>query len=133
MLRKRVTFGSPREITNAGDDSRSFLFPFSMVVVDLVGAPDEACATTAHRLTVTVARNRLPAWGLSESELVKVLFEIGQRAVAEKAKTGRLGREERVMVSTASHPPSCPFDPSRISEPDGGVLEIIEETRMGFR
>lgn len=132
MTRKRLTFGRPTEVTNPGDDSRSFLFPFSMVAADLVGAPEEARATTEHRLIVTVANNRLPAWRLTDSELVRVLFEIGHRAVAEKVKTGTLAWEERVMVHTASHPKICPFDPSRIREPDGAVFEIDEERRMGF-
>lgn len=133
MPLKRLTFSVPVEVTNPGDDSRSFLFPFSVVGADLVGAPEEAQATTEHRLIVTVANNRLPAWHLTDPELIRVLFEIGRRAVAEKVKSGTLTREERVMVHTASHPKICPFDPSRVQEPDGAVFEIEEERRMGFR
>ena len=133
MGTKQLTFRRPEEVTNPGDDSRSFLFPFSMVDADLVGAPEEAQATTEHRLIVTVANNRLPAWRLTEPNLVRVLFEIGRRAIAEKVRAGILTQEERVMVHTASHPKICPFDPSRIPDPDGAVFEIAEDRRIGFR
>lgn len=133
MPLKRLTFSQATEVTNPGDDSRSFLFPFRMVDADLEGAPEEAPATSEHRLIVTVANNRLPAWDLTDSELARVLFEIGHRAVAQKIKAGTLAREERVMVNTASHPRVCPYDPSRIREPDGAILEIDEERRMGFK
>jgi hypothetical protein len=104
-----------------------------MVDADLTGAPEEAQATTEHRLIVTVANNRLPAWHLADPELVKVLFEIGRRAVTDKVKAGTLARDERVMVHTASHPRACPYDPSRIREAEGAILEVEEERRMGFK
>jgi hypothetical protein len=132
-MMKRITFSRAVEVTNPGDDSRSFLFAFLMLDAGLVGAPEQAQQTTEHRLIVTVANNRLPAWHLTEPELVKVLFEIGRRAVVEKVKAGSLAREERVMVHTASHPKICPFDPSRIPEPDGAVFEVEEEKRIGFK
>src|SRR5208282_5983844 len=110
MPLKRLTFSRDTEVTNPGDDSRSFLFPFSMVAADLAGAPEEAQATTKHRLIVTVANNRLPAWNLADPDLVKVLFEIGRRAVAEKVKTGKLTPEHREVVNCASHSRDCPYD-----------------------
>jgi hypothetical protein len=133
MKRKRLTFGKATEVTDPRDDSRSFLYPFSMVAADSVGAPDEVQATTDYRLIVRAENRRLIAWRLTEHELVLVLFEIGHRAVAEKVQTGTLARDERVMVHTASHSTNCPFDPSRIREPDGAVFEIDEATRIGFR
>lgn len=133
MGMKQLTFRRPEEVTNPGDDSRSFLFQFSMVASALVGSAEEVRATTEHRLTVTIANNRLPAWHLTDAELVRVLFEIGHRKVAEKVKVGELTQEERVLVHTASHPKICPFDPSRIQEPEGAVVEVEEERKIGFR
>ncbi len=133
MLLKRLIFGHPTEVTNPSDDSRSFLFPFSLVPVDLIGAPDENQSTTHNRLIVTITNNRLPAWRFTDSELVRVLFEIGKRAVMEKIKVGILTPEERITVSTASHPPICPFDPSRIRAPEGAIFEIEEQRRIGFK
>lgn len=104
-----------------------------MLAADLVGAPEAAQATTVHRLIVTIANNRQAAWQLADPELVRVLFEIGRRAVAEKINTGTLALEVRVPVHTDSHPAICPFAPSLIQEPDGAVFEIDQERRIGFR
>lgn len=133
MARKRLSFYGSSEVTNPGDDSRSFLFLFSMITADLVGSSEEEQATTKHRLLVTITNNRLPAWRLTDLQLVRVLFEIGRRAVEEKVRACTLTRETSVIVSTRSHPHDCPFDPSRIAEPDGAVCEVDEERRMGFR
>jgi hypothetical protein len=90
MKTKRITFGVPKEVTNPDEDSRSFLYQFSCVNSDLVGTPEEARVTTEHRLIVTAANNRLPAWGLSDPGLVKVLFEIGKPTLEGVAKKGTL-------------------------------------------
>ena len=133
MKIKRITFCNPREVTNPGEDSRSFLYHFSCVDAAVVGAPEEARVTTEHRLIVTIANNRLPAWKLTDADLIKVLFEIGRRKVIEKVKEGSLQQEERVMVNTGTHSAICPFDPTCIKEPDGAVFEVTEKGRIGFK
>jgi hypothetical protein len=130
---KRITFVVPREVTNPGEDSRSFLYPFTCVDRDLVGAPEEVRATSEHRLIVTVTNNRLPSWGLSESNLVKVLFEIGRGHLEGRLKEGIVTRDMRVAVSTETHSSVCPFDPTRITSPEGFVMEVQEERRIGFQ
>ena len=132
MKTKRIVFGPPKEVTNPGDDSRSFLFPFKCVDTNLVGSPEEAEHTSKHRLMVTVANNRLPAWGYSEPDLVNVLFEIGRRDVCERAKSAILRRDTNVQVHTGSHSKTPPFDPSRIITPDGAAFEVEGERRIGF-
>lgn len=129
----RLAFGKPSEVTNRGDDSRSFRFPVWMVPVDLIGGPEESQATTSHRVIVTVTRTRLSGWQLTDSDLLRVLFEIGSRVIGEKVKSGALKQEEKIVVSTESHPGICPFDPSAISNPEGAVFEIDEERRIGFK
>ena len=133
MKTTRITFDVPKEVTSPDEDSRSFLFPFSCVDSDLVRTPEEARVTTEHRLIVTAANNRLPAWGLSDAGLVKVLFEIGRRKLEAVAKERAVKRDLRVTVSTSTHSSVCPFDPSRIKSPKGLVMEVQEERRMGFR
>lgn len=132
MSRTRIAFGRPTEVTNPGDDSRSFLFKFSAVSADLVGTPEEAQATAEHRLIVTVSNNRIPAWRLSDADLIRVLFEIGHRKVAERVKSGTLQPDLRVVVSPETHPAICPYDPARIQQPEGATFEIEIERRMGF-
>lgn len=133
MKTKRITFGVPREVTNPHEDSRSFLYPFSCLDSALVGTAEEARVTTEHRLIVTGANNRLAAWELSDPELVKVLFEIGRRALEAVAREEPIKRELRIPVSTATHSSVCPFDPRRIKSPKGLVIEVPEERRIGFR
>lgn len=132
MHTKRIVFGSPKEVTNPGDDSRGFLFPFACVETNLVGTPEEVGHTSKHRLIVTIANNRLPAWGYSEPDLVRVLFEIGRREVCQRAKSGTLKPDTRVQVDTESHSKTPPFDPLRIVVPDGAAFEVEEERRIGF-
>ena len=132
MKKKRVLFGRTSEISNRGDDSRSFLFPFSVVDSDLLGAPEEVKATTAHRLIVTVTGSRLAAWNLSDEDLIRVLFEIGRRDVEDGVKQGASNRERRVSVNTATHSATCPFDPARIPKPEGHVMQVEEYRKIGF-
>jgi len=130
---KQILFGSPSEVTNRGDDSRSFLFPFSIVDANLVGAPEEAQATTEHRLVVTVTGNRLPAWRLTDNNLILVLFEIGCRDLVDRVKRGIAERDYRVCVSTQTHSEVCPFDPARIPKPEGHSMQVDEDRRIGFK
>ena len=133
MKKKKIRFGRPSEVTNRGDDSRSFLVPFSVVDDDLVGTPEQAQATSEHRLIVTVAGNRLPAWSLADNDLIRVLFEISRRDVADRVKQGTLKRECRVLVSTTTHSATCPFDPARIQEPEGYAMQVEEHRKIGFK
>ncbi len=133
MVMKRMAFGRPSEVTNPGDDSRSFLFPFAIIDADLVGAPEEEQSTSEHRLIVTITGSRLPAWHLPDADLIRMLFEIGRRDVAEKVKEGKLEREWRVAVTTATHPAVCPFDPGRIPDPEGCNMDVEQERKIGFR
>ena len=109
MKTNRITFGVTREVTNPDDDSRSFLYPFSCVDRDLVGTPEEAHATSDHRLIVTITGNRLPAWGLSDSDLVKVLFEIGRRNLETALKGGTIKRDHKVLVEYGDAPCGLPI------------------------
>ena len=132
MNTKRIVFGSPKEVTNPGDDSRSFLFPFTCVETKLAGSPEEVGHTSKHRLIVTIANNRLPAWGYSEPDLGRVLFELGRREVCQRTKSGTLQPDTRVQVHTGNHSKTPPFDASRIVTPDGAAFEVEEERRIGF-
>jgi hypothetical protein len=133
MGRKLIKFGTPREVTNPGQDSRSVLFPFYVLPRELVGAPEMRQSITKHRLIVTITNSRLPAWKLNDADLFKVLFELGQREVVNHVRTGRLQREVRMTISTATHPATCPFDPRLIREPKGAAYEVDEERTIGFK
>lgn len=71
------------------------------------------------------------SWGLSDTDLCKVLFEYGKRHVVQKIKDGTLAEKEELWLSTASHPTTCPFDPSRIKEDKVSCeVEIPEKPLM---
>lgn len=128
----QLTFGGPEEVTSPSDDSRSFLFPFKMVATSMLGLPDEAHATSEHRLIVEISGSRLASWNLSDPDLEKVLFEIGRRVVSKKIVEGEQVRKVLAFVSTESHSGMCPFDPERIPNPKDCVIEVEVERRIGF-
>jgi hypothetical protein len=110
------------------------LFPFEAVNTDLVGTPDETCHSTEHRLLVCIEGNRKATWSLSEQNLKKVLFEIGKRELEGRFTDGALPDVINVHVSFTSHPGSrCPFDPERITAPNGVSVQILPPAqRIGF-
>jgi hypothetical protein len=133
MTIQRIGFGRPTEVTNPGDDSRSFLFPFSVIDSALVGTPEEARCTTQHELIVTATRSRLAAWKLGEDALVRVLFEIGRRELAKEVAAGRVLPKHTFRITTMTHSAFCPFAPARIPSPTDYVIEVQDERRIGFR
>lgn len=124
MNEKTLIFGNPENITRPGDDGIVYRFPFSVVDSDLIGSPEEAQVTTRHSLTVRASRSRLGAWSLSDSDLQRVLFEIGKRELTERAARDALKADEIVNVNTVTHCASVPFDPSRIADPSGQVVRV---------
>ena len=133
MKELTLTFGKPENITRPGDDAIVYRFLFSAIESELIGSPEETRLTTSHRLVVEIVLSRLAAWKLSGSELEKELFEIGWRAIMERAKQGSLSPEEHVIVNTSTHSSTVPFDPARIVDPEGAVIVVEKENRrIGF-
>lgn len=131
-MRKTLSFGAPKNITPPGLDGIIYRFPFTVVDTELVGRPEERQKTTAHRIDVGISRSRRIGWAISDEELVKVLFEIGKRKVVEVLQIGDLPEGLKLEVTTATHPGNCPFDPSRIKDAAGSVIEVDIPSRIGF-
>jgi hypothetical protein len=135
-MKKRLKFGKSQEVTNQGVDSRSFLFPFSVVDSELIGKPEEAANTSEHRLVVKITMTRLAAWQkefTAEGDLEKVFFEIGRQAVAERVKEETLEEKHVQIVTTDSHCSKLPFLVSRLIEPDGACYEVSVERKDRFQ
>lgn len=133
MKQRTLTFGESQNITRPGDDAVTIRFPFSAVDSELIGSPGEAQATTQHRLTAQAMRSRIDGWNLSETDLVKELFEIGKRELLKGAAQGPLKTDEVVIVNTATHGATPPFDLSRIPDPNGVVVTVEPVPRkIGF-
>jgi len=119
-------------------DGKAFAFPFDVVDSEIVGKPEQASKTESHRLIVSIGKLRLAEWGIRTGDLEKVLFEFGRRYVVELIKTNALPAQNTIqmpIITVATHPETkCPFDASRIREPEGAESEVeIEPSRIGFK
>jgi hypothetical protein len=95
-----------------------------MVGSSLLGTPEEISETRDYFLRVGITETLAVGWGLSDTDLFKVLFEYGKRHVIQKIKNGTLADKGDLWLSTASHPTTCPFDPSRIELIDKVSFEV---------
>ena len=129
-MEKTIVFEEPRQL-HTTRDAVEFLFPFRVVDSELVGAPEEASRSSLHRLRLGVSGTLYAIWGLNGLDLVKVLFEYGKRHIAQKLKDEALAENEELMLHTGNAESPCPFDPSRIENPTGAVVEVnVGETRF---
>ena len=123
----RLTFSEPEDVTNPGMDGVQWSFPFAIIDTSFIGAPEETQKTSEHRIIVPISQSRLTPWKLSDSDVVKVLFEFGCRFL----KTALTAHSQLAnysirhpMITTSSHEDGCPFDPGRIPEPKNHVFEF---------
>ena len=131
-MKFRLKFSVPNEVTNPEQDGRQWEYPFVLVNIAFIDLPEEAAKTEEHRVIVPISRTRLAGWSLSDSDLVKVLFEYGKRHVVACVVADELPASEFTVrfpeITNDSYPETpCEFDPSRIPWPDG--FEIIVERR----
>jgi hypothetical protein len=134
MKRKTLRFRSPKDLDPRGSHrGRKIRFPFSIVDSDLVDSPEEEQKTTQHELDVDISDMRRASWNLNDDDLVKVLFEIGKKELKERLTQGDIPDQVSVVVSTTTHSVKCPYNPGRIVDPDGAVIEIEIPSRIGFR
>ena len=124
-----MSFGNPQHVLITRD-ATLYEFPFSVVDKSLAGAPEEETETQQHVVNVEITSTLASCWSLSEPDLVKVLFEYGKRHIVDKLKHGTLRDIEELRLNTHSHPTECPFNPSRISDPNQATInvEISEKT-----
>ncbi|MDI5986265.1 hypothetical protein QLQ85_15840 [Halomonas sp. M4R5S39] len=122
-----VRFASPYQIAPFRD-AIDIAFPYEIVPSEFVGAPEERSQTKRRHLKIGISRTLASCWGLTDSDLIKVLFEYGKRYLSERIKDRALSDELELWLTTATHPQDSPFDPKRIPEPDGANVEIEEPT-----
>ena len=71
-------FGQPEDITNIGTfEGKIFRFPVTLIDGNDIGTPRQSSKTKplGIKISITAGHN---GWGLSESDLIKVLFEIAK-------------------------------------------------------
>jgi hypothetical protein len=142
-MKLTITFNKPETIAPYGKDSVKYSFPFSIVPSNLKGTPEENKSTEERQIIVSVAKSRLPAWHLSDSDLVnldsdlvKILFWFGKCHICELISSSGLPDENTIqmpMLSTANQPNECPFDPAAIPAALGFTIEVNQaKPRIGF-
>lgn len=122
-MKKTIVFNDPQRLVTTRDASE-FLYPYSIVDSSLIGAPEERSRTSRFTLKVGASGTLESCWGLSEPDLVKVLFEYGKRHIVQKLKDGALTDSEELLLHTANAEVPSPFDVSRIESPAGTRIEI---------
>lgn len=113
-------------------DVTRYLFEFSVVDSSLVYQPEEISETLRGKLVVGITRELNYNWRLNQKDLIKVLFEFGKRHIIQKIKDRTLAESEELLLTTSNSSDNCPFDPSRIPNPNGPrfKVEITNERIM---
>jgi hypothetical protein len=128
-----ATFGKPEDITNPGVDGKVFRFPVTLIDRDDRGTPRQSSKTRSLRIRAEVSDSRISPWGLGDTDLVKVVFEIVKEKLIATLNSGAWkGNDLVVMIGVDTHTGPCPFDPTLIKEPDGAVVEIEVKRPIGF-
>ena len=92
-----------------------------------------------HRLTVFISKLNISMWKLTaDADLIKLMFEFGSRDVINLVRENRLPAEQSTFelnINTRTHPGElCPFDISRISEPNGASFSVeVDPPAIGFK
>ena len=131
----RVHYSAPRDITSPGLDGKKFSFPVTYVPKEYVGAPDEKLHTKQVAVVVSMSGTIIAMWQLTDEAWIRVLFEFTRRFFKDELAKNRdlsSGKIEMPMIVSRTHQQGCPFDSSRIPNPDGFSEDIEIQKRMGF-
>ncbi|MCL4704011.1 hypothetical protein KJ068_02555 [bacterium] len=123
QTQKTLTFDKPIPLQTS-NDAVEYMFPFRVVATSLIGTPEERNQTSHHKIRMGVSGTLYSCWQLRNSDLIKVLFEYGKRHVIQKLKDGALSGKEELMLHTENADTPCPFEPSRISEPEDASFVV---------
>jgi hypothetical protein len=126
-------FGKPEDITSPGFDGKVFRFPVALIDRADMGTPRQSSKIKSVRIRAEVAETRIKTWGLGDTDLLKVVFEIVKEHLIATLNSGACKDSDlTVMVNTYTHEGPCPFDPMLIKEPDDVVVEIEVKRQIGI-
>jgi hypothetical protein len=134
MAKIMAIFGQPEDITNIGTfEGKIFRFPVTLIDMNDFGTPRQSSKSTSLRIktSVTASHN---GWGLSDSDLIKVLFEIAKEHLTThlNSSSSLSSSDLEIAINMSTHKGPCPYEPSMIQEPAGAVVEIESKRRIGF-
>ena len=131
-----LKFGTPQDVTNSGYDGMKINFPFQIIEPEQGARRDKV---TEHSIIVDIVGTMLTTWGLRRSgsdpkSVALYLFEYAREAALEKLVEGSLAQCHEISVHGANESYQNPFDPNKLTNPDGAVYEIdIAEARETHR
>ncbi len=93
--------------------------------------PEQDHYTKNYRLKVGITGRMDAAWRAKDENfnLMKVLFEFGKRHVIQKLKDQTLQENEELIISSTTHPDRCPFDSTKLDDPNDLWIQIKLENK----
>lgn len=128
QMQKTLTFDKPSPLRTSRD-AAEYVFPFRVVTTSSIGTPEERSQTSQHKIRMGISGTLYSCWKLRDSDLIKVLFEYGKRHIIQKSKDGALSKIEELMLHTRNADTPCPFESSRIPEPEGASYKVDTGTK----
>ena len=131
-----LKFGTSQDVTNPGHDGIKIKFPFQVIEPGQGARRDKV---TEHSMVVDIAGTLLATWGFERSgsdpqSIAPYLFEYAREAAVKKLVEGSLKHNHEISVHGANESYQNPFDPNKLTEPDGVVYEIdLAEAREMHR
>lgn len=130
MKRFRARCGKPKEVQPNSFDGIRLRFPITVIQLSDKSTNRVGSLSIPAWITVEAAGSVIDPWKLSLPDLYKVLFQYAIEFLDAKLKAGEaLARDLEYQVKRV-YP--CPFDPDKIVEPNGAVLELEVNARIGF-
>ena len=83
-----AAFGKPEDITNPGFDGKVFRFPVVVIGREDVGTPRQPSKSKSLRIRTEIFDSRITTWGLAQSDLIKVVFEIAKEHLTTTLHSG---------------------------------------------
>ena len=125
IVNKTIFFEEPPRRVTFGPSGTECVFSFRLVDSILVRSPEESSRSSFHSIKVAVTNTLSGCWGFNtDDELHRVMFEYGKRHVVHKIKDGTLREFEELDLHTANAERPCPFDPKKIENPIGAIVNI---------
>ena len=121
-----LKFGTSQDVTNQGHDGIKIKVPFQVIEPGQGARRDKV---TEHSIVVDIAGTLLATWGFERSgsdpqSIAPYLFEYALEAAVKKLVEGSLKHNHEISVHGANESYQNPFDPNKLTAPDGVVYEI---------
>ena len=130
MKKYYLKFLDPYEIPTSRD---AFEISYSYQIVDgeFYEKPEQDFYTKTNYLKIGITGRMDASWRAKDENfnLIKVLFEYGKRHIIQKLKDNTLQEKEDLIISSNTYPDKCPFDSSKLENPNNKWIEVKLENK----